>query len=352
MAYDKLLINAEFSMNIHDFDFSLPDNLIAKYPLPDRTASRLLCLSRDTGRVDHRQFVDLSRFLSKGDVLVFNNTRVIPARLFGKKSTGGQVEVLIERVLSQSQATAHIKASKSPKAGTKLILENEVDVEVIGRKGELFLLNFHDVRSVIDVLESVGHIPLPPYINRSDEPADWERYQTIFAKEKGAVAAPTAGLHFDDDIIKHIQSQGIQTAFITLHVGAGTFQPVRVEDISQHHMHSETIHVSQDVCDIVNHTKATGGRVVAVGTTVVRSLETAARGGKLKPFSGETDIFIYPGYEFQMIDGLVTNFHLPKSTLLMLVSALGGRENILRAYHSAIEEQYRFFSYGDGMLIY
>jgi len=338
-------------MRRSDFHFDLPDDLIAQYPSPDRGASRLLCLDGNSGELVDRQFRDLPGLLQAGDLLVFNDTRVIPARLFGRKTSGGQVEVLVERVISPTRVLAHVRASKSPKPGSTLILGEAVEVSVEGRQGALFELCFPEATPVMTVLERHGHMPLPPYIDREAEAADLERYQTIYSRREGAVAAPTAGLHFDQGMLDGLSEMGVESAFVTLHVGAGTFQPVRVDDIREHSMHSEYIEVSQEVCDKVAATRARGGRVVAVGTTSVRSLESAAKGGQLAPFAGETDIFIYPGYEFRVVDAMITNFHLPESTLLMLVSAFAGYDHVMAAYAHAVKQRYRFFSYGDAMFI-
>lgn len=332
-------------MKLSDFDFDLPQELIAQYPKKERSASRLLCLDKVTSKIQHRQFADILDFINPDDLLVFNDTKVIPARLFGNKITGGKIEILVERVLENNQVLAHVKASKAPKPNTELIIADEFKVIVIERIDDLFKLQFNE--DVFSVLEQAGHIPLPPYIARSDEHDDHERYQTVYAKNRGAVAAPTAGLHFDADLMAKIPNK----AFITLHVGAGTFQPVRVENVTEHKMHAEYIEVSKEVSEQIKQTKANGGRVIAVGTTCVRSLETAAQSGEIKPFSGETDIFIYPGYKFNCIDALITNFHLPKSTLLMLVSTLAGYDSVMHAYNEAVKEKYRFFSYGDAMFI-
>ncbi|HFE31959.1 MAG TPA: tRNA preQ1(34) S-adenosylmethionine ribosyltransferase-isomerase QueA, partial [Gammaproteobacteria bacterium] len=332
-----------------DFHFDLPDELIAQHPAVERSASRLLCLDGNNGALADRHFRDLPQLLRAGDLLVFNDTRVIPARLFGHKESGGKVEVLVERVLDEHRVLAHVRASKSPKAGGRLALEGGIVAEMLGRQGELFelALSGDTGASALDLLEAHGHMPLPPYIARADANDDRERYQTVYADKRGAVAAPTAGLHFDQAMLDMLAAQGVASAFVTLHVGAGTFQPVRVDDIRDHHMHAETIEVSEAVVAAVARTRARGGRVVAVGTTSVRSLESAARGGELRPFSGDTDIFITPGYEFRVVDALLTNFHLPESTLLMLVSAFAGYENIMAAYRHAVNERYRFFSYGD-----
>jgi len=338
-------------MQVSDFSFELPDELIASFPLEQRSASRLLCLDGNSGEVVHRQFTDLVDLLQPGDLLVFNNTRVIPARLFGQKESGGKVELLIERVTSDNTALAHVRSSRSPKPGAKLFFEGDIQATVEGRQGNLFELSFQIDSTLIEALEQHGHMPLPPYMNREDQLEDRERYQTVYNQKPGAVAAPTAGLHFDDGLFERIKAKGIDTAFVTLHVGAGTFQPVKVESVTEHVMHAEYIEVSQQVCDQVKATKAAGGRVIAVGTTSVRCLESASAGGEIAPYSGDTSIFIYPGYEYRVVDRLVTNFHLPESTLLMLVSAFAGFENTISAYNQAVAEQYRFFSYGDAMFI-
>jgi S-adenosylmethionine:tRNA ribosyltransferase-isomerase len=338
-------------MKTSDFHYHLPEELIAQQPLPERSASRLLTLDGNSGQYRDRQFRDLPEFLKPGDLLVFNDTRVIPARLFGHKESGGKVELLIERVLDQHRALSHVRASKSPKPGQRLLLEAGIEATVAGRQDDLFELRFSGEDNLVTLLERHGHMPLPPYIQRDDALADRERYQTVYASQPGAVAAPTAGLHFDQAMLDQLGQMGVRSTTVTLHVGAGTFQPVRVEDIREHRMHSEIIDVSGDVCRQVTDTRARGGRVVAIGTTAVRCLETASHDGECRPYSGETDIFIYPGYRFRAVDALLTNFHLPESTLLMLVSAFAGYENILRAYRHAVEEKYRFFSYGDAMFI-
>lgn len=336
-------------MRVADFHFDLPEALIARHPLPERRSSRLLVLDGPSGELSHRQFADILGFLKPGDLMVFNNTRVIPARLFGQKASGGKLEILVERVLDSHRVLAHIRSSKSPKPGSKILIDGGGEAEMLARHDALFELGFSE--DVLPLLERVGHMPLPPYIDRPDEDADRERYQTVYAERAGAVAAPTAGLHFDEALLESIRAKGVETAFVTLHVGAGTFQPVRVERIEDHHMHHEWLEVSQDVVDAVASCKARGGRVVAVGTTSVRSLESAARDGVLKPFSGDTDIFIFPGRPFHVVDALVTNFHLPESTLLMLVSAFAGYPETMAAYAAAVERGYRFFSYGDAMFI-
>jgi len=337
-------------MRRSDFNFELPPELIAQHPLAERTASRLLTLLTGEMPCD-RQFQDIADLLRPGDLLVMNNTRVIPARLFGHKATGGKVEVLVERVLDEHRVLAHVRASKSPKPGMVLTLEGEVSATVEGREGDLFVLSFAGDTTVVSLLEEHGHMPLPPYIDRADQPADRERYQTVFAERQGAVAAPTAGLHFDQPLLDALAEKGIESTFVTLHVGAGTFQPVRAEMIADHHMHAETIEVSAQTVAAVVATRARGGRVVAVGTTSVRALESAARSGELTPFQGDTDIFITPGYQFQVVDALLTNFHLSESTLLMLVCAFAGYDEVMAAYRHAVEQQYRFFSYGDAMFL-
>lgn len=336
-------------MQTSDFYFDLPSELIAQHPLPERTASRLLTLC--DGAINDALFSHIGELLQPGDLLVMNNTRVIPARLFGQKETGGKVEVLVERVLDEHRVLAHVRASKSPKPGSQLLLENAVQVKVTGREGELFCLSFEGDESAVTQLERHGHMPLPPYIERADESADRERYQTVFAQRQGAVAAPTAGLHFDQGLLDALTEKGVESTFVTLHVGAGTFQPVRVENIAEHHMHKEFIDVSADTVAAVQRTRARGGRVVAVGTTSVRALESAARHGELGTFQGDTDIFITPGYTFRVVDALITNFHLSESTLLMLVSAFAGFDEVRAAYAHAIQQRYRFFSYGDAMFL-
>ncbi|WP_416305414.1 tRNA preQ1(34) S-adenosylmethionine ribosyltransferase-isomerase QueA [Neptunicella sp. SCSIO 80796] len=343
-------------MKLTDFNFELPDELIARYPMKDRSASRLLHLNGQNGAVQHLRFKNVLDLLNEGDLLIFNNTRVIPARLLGQKESGGKVEVLVERILDDQRVLAHVRASKAPKPGTILILEQQVRVEMLQRHDALFELKFLTEQNVLEVLEQHGHMPLPPYIDRPDEDSDKERYQTVYNDKPGAVAAPTAGLHFDDDILQQLTDKGVQQAFVTLHVGAGTFQPVRVDNILEHQMHAEYAEVSQDVVEAILTTKANGKRVVAVGTTSVRSLESAAQAAlanqsELSPFYADTDIFIYPGYQFQIVDAMLTNFHLPESTLIMLISAFAGRDNVMDAYQQAIEQRYRFFSYGDAMFI-
>lgn len=338
-------------MNIQDFDFFLPPSLIAQHPLLQRSQSRLLHLDRTSGRIKDLHFPQLLDYLRPNDLLVFNNTRVIPARLYGKKLSGGQVEILLERIISSKCALSHVRSNKRIKLPMRVELESGFMLTVVARHDKLFEVEFDGPDPILAVLEKIGHMPLPPYIDRADELADKERYQTIYACAPGAIAAPTAGLHFDEALLNAAKEKGVDTAFVTLHVGAGTFQPVKVDNIIEHKMHSEWMEVNEVCCQKVFEAKKKGGRVIAVGTTSVRALESAAQGGCLQPFVGDTAIFIYPGYSFKVIDGLLTNFHLPKSTLLMLVSALAGRESILNAYQHAIREAYRFFSYGDAMLI-
>lgn len=338
-------------MRVADFEYSLPEHLIAQHPLAERGASRLLVLNRETGECRDQHFVDVASLLRSGDVLVLNDTRVIPARLFGHKHSGGRVELLVERVLDAHRVLAHIRASIAPRVGATVLLDGAVRANVIARHDALFELTFEDPRPVLEILQAIGHMPLPPYIKRADDRADGDRYQTVFARSDGAVAAPTAGLHFDQPMVDQLAARGIAIATVTLHVGAGTFQPVRVEDIKDHVMHAEFVEVNESACAMIHAARARGGRVVAVGTTCVRSLETAAQGGTLQPFCGDTRIFIYPGYRFNVVDALITNFHLPRSTLLMLLSAFGGYDNVMRAYRHAVAEQYRFFSYGDAMWV-
>lgn len=337
-------------MKRSEFHFDLPAGLIAQQPLERRSDSRLLQLSLQDGSLADGRFRDLPGLLSAGDLLVFNNTRVIPARLFARKETGGRVEIMLERLLNDNQCLVQLKSSKTPREGSFLLLDDGSRLEVTGRESSFFHLSLAK-GGLSHLFENFGHMPLPPYITREDTLADRERYQTVYARNPGAVAAPTAGLHFDRELLASIESKGIQRAEVTLHVGAGTFQPVRSEHIEDHRMHAEYLEVSEAVCEAVARTRQKGGRVIAVGTTAVRSLESAAVGGHLEPFTGDSRIFIYPPYDFQVIDGLITNFHLPESTLLMLVSALAGMEETRAAYRHAVEERYRFFSYGDAMLV-
>lgn len=342
-------------MRVSDFNYDLPKNLIAQYPTEDRTASGLLYLHGTEGRLQDRMFRELPDLLNEGDLLVLNNTRVIPARIHGYKSTGGKIEVMVERILDNSRFLAQTRCSKSPKYGDVLILDGKLEVDVLGRRDDMFELKLRGEMPVAELLKKIGHMPLPPYIAREDGEIDQQRYQTVYAQHEGAVAAPTAGLHFDNQMLAKLQQKGVELAYVTLHVGAGTFQPVRVENVDEHKMHKERVIVSPEVCQQVRATKARAGRVVAVGTTAIRSLESAAQFGQIvgqiEPLQGDTDLFIYPGYEFRVVDALITNFHLPQSTLLMLVCAFGGYGHVLQAYRHAVEKNYRFFSYGDAMFI-
>ena len=339
-------------MNLTDFQYQLPNELIARYPAEQRTASRLLTMDRKDGSLGHHGFVDLVDLLQPNDLLIFNNTRVIPARLFGEKETGGKVEVLVERITSGSRGVAQIRASKSPKPGSRILLDKDLSIRVVDRLDDMFLIESDDEASLAMVLQEVGHMPLPPYIDRKDEEVDRERYQTVYSEREGAVAAPTAGLHFDQALLNTLREKGVNFSFVTLHVGAGTFQPVRAEQIEDHKMHAEYAEVGADVCNQIREAKSAGGRIIAVGTTSVRCIETASVApGWIEPYYGDTEIFIYPGYEYKSIDAMITNFHLPESSLIMLVSAFAGRENTINAYQQAVEEKYRFFSYGDAMFI-
>ena len=337
-----------------DFHFELPDELIARYPSEQRSDCRLLCVDGASGELAHRRFPDLLELLEPGDLLVFNDTRVIPARLHGRKASGGRVEMLLERPLDAHRGLAHLRSSKSPKPGTELEFEGGIRAVVEGRREALFELRFLGETPLIQLLEQHGHMPLPPYIDREDESTDRERYQTVYARRAGAVAAPTAGLHFDEPLLEALAEKGVERAFVTLHVGAGTFQPVRVDDIREHVMHSEWLEVDEEVCAKVRTARAAGRRVIAVGTTSVRCLESAcmkSASGEIAPYRGETDIFIYPGYEWRCVDALITNFHLPESTLLMLVSSFAGYDTTMAAYREAVAERYAFFSYGDAMFL-
>ena len=337
-------------MKKSDFNYNLPDALIAQFPLDQRDGSRLLCMNRHTGAIKDLYFTDIINLLNEDDLLVFNNTKVIPARLYGKKQSGGKIEILIERVINSHQAIAHIKASKAPKPGTLIELDDGYVCTVEGRVDDLFQLDFNHL-NILDLLDKIGHIPLPPYITRADDASDLTRYQTVFAKESGAVAAPTAGLHFDLAMLDKVKAKNIATAFVTLHVGSGTFQPVRVENLAEHLMHKEYFAVSEQTVEAVNAARARGGRVIAIGTTAVRALESASKSGVVSTGFGDTDLFITPGYQFKSVDAMLTNFHLPESTLLMLVSAFAGYEPVMQAYQHAIDESYRFFSYGDAMFL-
>jgi S-adenosylmethionine:tRNA ribosyltransferase-isomerase len=336
-------------MRKSDFRYDLPQDLIAQQPAPVRSAARLLYIPAESEPQD-RQIRELPALLQPGDLLVFNDTRVIPARLFGRKDSGGRVEILVERVLDEREFTAQLGFSKAPRPGSR-ILVGESALTVQARDDDLFRLRYDGEGTVLQFLDQAGRTPLPPYIHHTPSPEDAQRYQTVFARAPGAVAAPTAGLHFDDELLATLRDRGVRTATLTLHVGAGTFQPVRVEDLSQHRMHAERYEISPELCDAVRSTKAAGRRVVAVGTTVTRALESAAATGELEAGAGETVLFITPGYRFRVIDLLLTNFHLPESTLLMLVCAFGGKERVLSAYRHAVRNRYRFFSYGDAMLV-
>ena len=339
-------------MKKSDFHFELPPELIAQQPLAQRSASRLLVVDAATDTLTDRQMAELPDCLKPGDLLVFNDTRVLPARLFGHKESGGAVDILIERVTGTHQARAQLGVSKKPKPGGRILLQDGTAVVVLGRDGPFFDLCFETSETLEKLLLRLGRMPLPPYIDREADADDAERYQTLFARSPGAVAAPTAGLHFDQALLDALSARGVEFGHITLHVGAGTFQPVRSDELREHVMHREWLNVGAELVEKMRRTRAAGGRVVAVGTTVVRALESATRDGVVYPFSGETQIFIFPGYRITSVDGLVTNFHLPESTLLMLVSAFAGRERMLGAYRHAVRGRYRFFSYGDGMLIW
>ncbi len=354
------LVLSSRAMNTHpltvsDFDFELPEALIAQAPLSERSAARLLVVDGAAGAWRDAVVRDLPSLLREGDLLVFNDTRVIPARLHGQKDSGGKVEVLLERLLNDHEAIFHVRASKSPRHGARLLMEGGIVLEMVGREDELFRLRLVEGgATLLAALEAHGHMPLPPYIERADTAADRERYQTVFADRPGAVAAPTAGLHFDEDLLAAIRARGAETARVTLHVGAGTFQPVRVDNLAEHRMHAEWIEVSRETVEAIRATRARGGRVIAIGTTAVRALESAAAAspsGALEPFSGDTRLFITPGVRFRVVDALFTNFHLPRSTLLMLVSAFGGYDTVMGAYRHAVQAGYRFFSYGDAMFV-
>lgn len=334
-----------------DFDYTLPVELIAKYPLSERAQSRLMIVNGADVDIQHRKFTDLIDYINPNDLLIFNDTKVIPARLFGAKNTGGKIECLIERIITDKVALAHVRASKAPKVGSTLIFANDVSATVLGREEDLFKLEFDISTPLLKILEEIGEIPIPPYLERDAQPLDSERYQTIFADKAGAVAAPTAALHFDQAMLDALIAKGVDIAKVTLHVGAGTFLPLRTENFHEHVMHKEYLTVSREVCDKVERTRAEGGQIIAVGTTVVRCLETAAAEGRIQPYEGDTQLFITPGYQFRVVDRLLTNFHLPKSTLLMLVCAFGGYELLMCAYQAAVANKYRFFSYGDAMLI-
>ncbi|MDH4106991.1 MAG: tRNA preQ1(34) S-adenosylmethionine ribosyltransferase-isomerase QueA [Gammaproteobacteria bacterium] len=336
-------------MFLSDFDYELPDRLIARYPAAERRASRLLVVDGRAGTLEDRAFPDLCAYLRAGDLLVLNDTRVIKARLHGAKDTGGKVEVLVERLIGEAKALAQLKASKVPKPGSQIRLPGGCSARVLGRSDDLYELEFS--RPVHALLEAHGEVPLPPYLERDAEASDTERYQTVYAREHGAVAAPTAGLHIDEQLLADLDAAGVGRAFVTLHVGAGTFQSLRHEDIDANRLHHERVEVSSAAAQAINATRASGGRIIAVGTTSVRALEAAGSGGEMRAMSGETDLFIRPGYRFGYVDALLTNFHLPRSSLLMLVAAFAGYERIMEAYRHAVRQNYRFFSYGDAMLI-
>ena len=337
-------------MRKSDFYYDLPQKLIAQAPLPERSASRMLTFDGDSGAVNDLRFADLPKLLQPGDLLVFNDTRVIPARLFGHKASGGKIELLIERIIDKRNALAHIRASKSPLAGTELLIQGGHSLFVTGREDNLFKVESLNL-DIADILTAVGHTPLPPYITHTDGALDRERYQTVFARNAGAVAAPTAGLHFDATMLERLEATGVDKAYLTLHVGSGTFQPLRVENLDEHRMHAEFCEVGEAAVDKIHATRSNGGRVVAVGTTVARTLESASLSGELRPFRGETRLFIRPGFQFQCVDAMLTNFHLPESTLLTLVCAFAGYEHTMAAYSHAVKQEYRFFSYGDAMFV-
>lgn len=339
-------------MRLSDFSFDLPDALIARYPLSRRTESRLMCLKAGDVFPVHAQFDHVLELIQPGDLLVFNDTRVIPARLHGQKVTGGQVELLVERILDKQRVLGQLRSSKPARIGDVLTFADGVQLEVVNRSSRFYELKYTaDDQHILEVIEAIGKIPLPPYMQREPDESDKERYQTVYAKHKGSVAAPTAGLHFDEDLLNALRAKGVEMNYLTLHIGVGTFAPVRVDDIKQHEMHPEYLQVSQALCEHIQQVKARGGRVIAVGTTSLRALETASQGGDIAPYDGETSIFIYPGYTFRCADVLITNLHLPGSTLMMLVCAFGGYERLMKAYQEAVERQYRFYSYGDAMWI-
>ncbi|MCI0655388.1 MAG: tRNA preQ1(34) S-adenosylmethionine ribosyltransferase-isomerase QueA [Methylococcaceae bacterium] len=338
-------------MRKSDFNYHLPHHLIAQNPLAERTSSRMLTLDGATGEIRDRRFTDLVDLLNPGDLVVFNNTRVIPARLFGKKPSGGKVEILVERILDNKRIVAHLRCNKAMRPGALVELRDGRACVLLERRGDLWLLELKRGESIEELLDSAGHTPLPPYIQRSDQDQDRQRYQTVYAERPGAIAAPTAGLHFDEKMIRRLRSKGVETAYLTLHVGSGTFQPLRVENLEDHRMHPEVCVIDASVVAAVNRAKSRGGKIIAVGSTSIRALETASRGGQLEVFSGETDLFITPGFRFSCVDKLITNFHLPESTLLTLVCAFAGYEVVMAAYRHAVSEGYRFFSYGDAMFL-
>ena len=336
-------------MQLSDFHFDLPDELIARYPAKERTESRLLCLGEDH-KLDHKRFNELIQLLNPGDLLVANDTSVIPARLFGHKSTGGQVEILVERILDTQRILAQVRVSKPPHPGDFLLFPNDIKLEVVGRVKSFYELRYiHPDKTILDVIEAIGRIPLPPYMRREADDSDKERYQTVYARCKGSVAAPTAGFHFDQNMLQALRDKGVEMGYLTLHIGAGTFAPVRVENIKEHQMHPEYLVVTEGLCEQIRAAKRRGNRVVAVGTTSLRALETASQSGEIAAYNGETSIFIYPGYQFRVADALVTNMHLPSSTLMMLVCAFSGHERVMHAYQEAVRCGYHFYSYGDAM---
>jgi S-adenosylmethionine:tRNA ribosyltransferase-isomerase len=359
LAFMRFPIGRTFSManmQLSDFDYQLPEELIAQHPASERSASRLLHVDGTAGMFVDRRFADVVDLIDSRDIVVFNDTKVIKARLHGHKETGGAVEILVERILALSdghsmRALVHLRASKSPQAGSRMTFANGISAVMVERADDLFLLEFFGAASVYEVLERIGEVPLPPYIHHSADGDDETRYQTVYAKHEGSVAAPTAGLHFDETILQHLRDKGVMLAYVTLHVGSGTFRPVRDEDVSKHVMHAEWFNVPEETVEAINRAKARGGRVVAVGTTSMRTLEAASQSGTLFAGASETQLFITPGYRFRTVERLITNFHLPKSTLMMLVSAFSGRDNIMRAYAHAVAQRYRFFSYGDAMLL-
>jgi S-adenosylmethionine:tRNA ribosyltransferase-isomerase len=337
-------------MKPEDFHFDLPDDLIAQYPAKERTASRLMQVSSDG--LSHHSFKEVINFIEPGDLLVFNDTKVIPARLFGQKATGGKIEVLMERMLDDKRMLAQVRASKTPKAGEQLYFGNDIILEVVGRGEKFYEVRYNgDDHTLLEIIETIGQIPLPPYMNREPDQSDKERYQTVYAKHKGSVAAPTAGFHFDEALLQQLRDKGVEFGYLTLHIGAGTFAPIRVDNIKDHTMHSEYIEVKPELCEQIKAAKARGNRVISVGTTSLRALESASQSGEIQPFYGDTQIFIYPGYEFHAVDALITNMHLPSSTLLMLTCAFGGYNTVMHAYREAVKNNYHFYSYGDAMLI-
>lgn len=339
-------------MQLNDFNFDLPSDLIARYPVPKRSASRLLVLGKLTGELTHGAFHEVVDLINEGDLLVFNDTKVIPARLLGQKTTGGHIEILVERILGERRILAQVRASKAPRIGDYLLFAEGVRLVIVNRHQQFYELLYNDSeRSILEVIESIGQIPLPPYMHRSPEESDKERYQTVYAKHKGSVAAPTAGFHFDQELLQQLRDKKVEMGYLTLHIGVGTFSPVRVENVKEHKMHPEYLEVGADLCAQIQRVKAQGRRVIAVGTTSMRALETATHDGVTESYQGETNIFIYPGYTFRAVDALITNLHLPCSTLLMLVSAFGGYENVMRAYREAVSKGYRFYSYGDAMWV-